>query len=102
MVSVTLKKIYIIFIYKYWNYNFVSVILKKIKITLIICVVAKFPKDIFPIVSISVITSISLRLHQPSTIPDLLRIGSHSKKCYEMIEWKQGVQKLRRFDIETT
>ena len=102
MVSVTLKKIYIIFIYKYWNYNFVSVILKKIKITLIICVVAKFPKDIFPIVSISVITSISLRLHQPSTIPDLFRIGSHSKKCYEMIEWKQGVQKLRRLDIETT
>ena len=51
---------------------FVSVILKKVKITLFIfiCVVAKFPKDIVLIVPISVITSISLKLHRLNTLPD--------------------------------
>ena len=51
---------------------FVSVTLKKVKITLFIfiCVVAKFPKDIVLIVPISVITSISLKLHQLNTLPD--------------------------------
>ena len=46
--------------------------------------------------------SISLKLHQLSTIPDQLRIGSQSRKYQGMIEWKQRVQKLRRFDVETT
>ena len=51
---------------------FVSVILKKVKIILFIfiCVVAKFPKDVVLIVPISVITSISLKLHRLNTLPD--------------------------------
>ena len=60
------------------------------------------PKDIVPIVPISVITSILLKLHRLSTILEQLRIGSQSRKCWEMIQWKQRVQKLRRFDIEMT
>ena len=62
---------------------FVSVISKRKKLFLfiIISVAAKFPKDIFPIVPLSVIMSMSLKLHQPSTIPDLLRIGSQNRKC---------------------
>ena len=67
LVSVILKKIYIIFIHKHWHYNLCFCYLKEGKISLfiIICVVSKFPKDIVPIVPISVITSISLKLHQP-------------------------------------
>ena len=41
---------------------FPSVILKKIKII--------FIRDIVPVVPVSVITSISLKLHRLSTIPD--------------------------------
>ena len=67
-----------------------------------ICVVAKFPKDIVPIVPISVITSIPLKLHQLRIIPRQLRIGPHSKKYSKMIERKQRVKQLRRFDIGTT
>ena len=76
MVSVTLKKIYsILFLFIYIVIIiFAIVILKKI----IIYIVVKFPKDIFPIVLISVITSISLKLHQPN--PDSLIIGSQSRK----------------------
>ena len=83
---------------------FVIVILTKIKfiVILFLCIVAKFPKDIVPIVPISVITSISLKLHQLSTITDQLRIGSQSRKCSKMIERKQRVKQLRRFDIETS
>ena len=95
LVNVTLKKIYILFLFI--NIGFVTVILKKIKIIFIhnyFCV-AKFPKDIFPIVPISVIMPISLKLHQTSTIPDSLRLGSQSRKFQEMREWKQRIQKLR-------
>ena len=67
-----------------------------------ICVVAKFLKEIFPIVPISVITSISLKLHRLRTILDQLRIGSQSRKCSKLIERKQRVKHLRRFNIETT
>ena len=49
-----------------------SVILKKINLSLLllICVVPKLPKDIVPIVLISVITSIMLKSHGLSTIPE--------------------------------
>ena len=95
---------FIIFIYKHWHYKLCQCYFEEDKNSLfiIICVVAKFPKHIVPIVPISVITSISLKLHRLSTIPEQLRIGSQSRKCQKMIEWKQRVQKLRRFDVETT
>ena len=64
-----------------------------------ICVVPKFTKNIVPV---SVITSTLLKLHRLLTIPDQLRIGSQSRKCQKTIEWKQQVQQLHRFDIETT
>ena len=48
------------------------------------------------------IMPISLKLCRLSTISDSLRKGSQSRKCQEMIEWKQRVQKLRRLDAETT
>ena len=48
------------------------------------------------------ITPISLKLHRWSTILDELRIGSQSRKCYKMIEWKQQEQKLGQFEVETT
>ena len=54
------------------------------------------------ILPITVITSLILKLHWLSTAPDQLRIGSQSIKCWEMVEWKQRVQKFHRFDIETT
>ena len=78
--------------------------MKKIKIIFIHNYLrcCKISKGIVPIVPISVITSISLKLHRPSTIPDQLRIGSQSKKCQEMIEWKQQVLELPRPDVETT
>ena len=57
---------------------------------------------IFVSVPISVITSISLKKHRLSTIPDQFIIGSQSRKCWKMIERKQRVKQLRRFDIETT
>ena len=37
-----------------------------------------------------------------STIPEQLRIGSQSRKRQKTIQQKQGVQKLRRFEVETT
>ena len=82
---------------------FVSVILKKIKIifTPIYLSCCK-NSQIVSLVPISVITSILLKSHRLSTIPEYLRIGSKSRKCQETIQWKQPVQKLRRFDIETT
>ena len=50
---------------------FVSFILLKIKIySGLFALLQKFPQDIVPIVSISVITSILLKLHQLSTIPE--------------------------------
>ena len=89
---------------KYWHYNLCQCYFEEDKNSLfiIICVVAKFPKDIVPVVPISVITSKLLKLHRLSTIPDQLRIGCQSRTCQVMIEWKQRVQKLRRFDVETT
>ena len=82
-VSVILKKIYIIFIYKYWHYNLCYSYFEEDKSSLfiIICVVAKFPKDIVPVVSKAVIMSISLKFHRLSTIRDLLRIVSQNRKC---------------------
>ena len=99
-----LGKKYILFIFiNIGIIIFVSVILRKIKIIFIHNYLRcyKIPKDVFPIVPMSVITSISLKLHQPSTIPDSLRIGPKNRKCQEIIEWKQRVQKLHRFDVET-
>ena len=50
---------------------FVSFILQKIKIySGLFALLQKFPQDIVPIVSISVITSILLKLHRLSTIPE--------------------------------
>ena len=46
--------------------------------------------------------SVLLKLQGLSIMPEQFRTGSQSKKCYKMIEWKQRVQKLRRFDVETT
>ena len=62
-VRVILKRIYIIFIYKYWHHNLCLRYFEEDKNSLfiIICVVVKFPKDIVAIVPISVITSISLK-----------------------------------------
>ena len=59
-----LKKILLFLLITIVIIIFVSVILKKIKLSsfLLICVVAKFPKDIVPIVPITVITSILLKL----------------------------------------
>ena len=97
--------IYIIFIYKYWHYNLCQCYFEENKNYLYSYLVAlfqKFPKDIVPIVPISVITSILLKSHRLSTIPEQFRIGSQSRKCQKMIEWKQRIQKLRRFDVETT
>ena len=104
LVSVILRKIYIISIYKYWHYNLCQCYFEEDKNYLYSYFVALqiFPKDIAPIVPISVITSILLKSHRLSTIPEYLRIGSKSRKCQETIQWKQPVQKLRRFDIETT
>ena len=63
---------------------FVSFALKKIKIIPIhiyLCC-CHIPKGhIAPIVPMSVITSISLKLQRLSTIPDYLRTGSQSRKC---------------------
>ena len=67
-----------------------------------ICVVAKFPKDGAPIVPISVITSISFKLHRLISTSDWLRVGSQKRKCSKMIKKKQQVKQLSRFDIETT
>ena len=50
---------------------------------LFICVVAKFPKDIVSIVPVTVITSILLKLHRVSTMPDYFRIGSRRRKIFE-------------------
>ena len=58
-----------------------------------------FPQDIVPM---SVITSILLKLHRLTTIPQQLRIGSKSRQCYGMMQLKQRAQKLRRIDVETT
>ena len=80
---------------------FVSVILKKIKVTFIPIYLrcCKIPKGYSSLISE---TSILLKLHRLSTIPEQLRIGSRGRKCQEMIEQKQRVQQLRRFDVETT
>ena len=100
-----LKKIYIIFICKYWHYNLCQCYFEEDKNFLysyLFALLQKFPQDIVPVVPISVSTSIFMKLHQLSTIPEQLRIDSQGRKCQEMIQWKQRVQKLRRFDIETT
>ena len=52
-------------------------------------------------VPISVITLISLKLYGPSSISEQYGIGSQSRKCSEMIEWKQRVEKLHQFQVET-
>ena len=84
--------------------NFVNVILKKIKIIFIRSYLhsCKTLKEYISNSPISVITSISLKLHQPSTIPHSLRIGSQSRKYQEIMEQKQRVKRLFRFDVETT
>ena len=76
---------YIIFIYKHWR----------------CCRISKGYSSNSSNVTISD-TSISLKLHRRSTIPDQLRIGSKSRKCSKMIERIQRVRQLRRFDIERT
>ena len=63
MVSVVLKKIILILFRNIGIKIFVSVILNNI-------VVPKFSKDISEIVPISVITSVSLKLHRLSVIPE--------------------------------
>ena len=100
MVSIILKKIYNIFIYKYWHYNLCYCYLEEHKnyLFIIICVVAKFPKDIVPIVSDYVdIVEITSTQHYTR----LLRIGSQRRKYTKMIEMKQRIKHLCRFDLET-
>ena len=70
----------------------------KLSSFLFICVVAKIPKghnsnnsNISDYVNIVEITSTQ----------HYTRIGSLNRKCQEMIQWKQRVQKLHRFDVET-
>ena len=78
---------YIICIYKYWRYSLCWCYFEENKnfwrkqksLFIIFCVVAKFSKDIFPIVPISVITSISLISTQHYT--RFAWIGSQSRKC---------------------
>ena len=48
---------------------------------IIICVAAKFRKDIIPVVLISMITLMSLKSHRLSTIPDEPRIGFQRRNC---------------------
>ena len=71
-VSVVLKKIYIIFICKYWHYNLCYSYFEEDKnyLFIIISVVVKFPKDIVPVAPKAVIMSISLKFHRFSTIRD--------------------------------
>ena len=102
LVSVILRKIYIIFIYKYWHYNLCQCYFEEDKNFLYFYLVALLQKLPKHIVQISVIMSILLKSHRLSTIPEQLRIGSQSRKCQEIIQWKQPVQKLRSFDVETT
>ena len=70
----------------------------KLSLFIIISFVAKFPKNVSAIVSISVMTSILLKLHQLSTIPEQSRFLKQ-----KMLENdKMRVKQLRRFDVETT
>ena len=65
----------------------------------VICVAAKFPKDIVPIVPVSLIKSISLITStQHYIILAYNRFPEH--KCKEMTEWKKRVLKLCRFDVK--
>ena len=86
------------------GYNLCQCYFKEDKNSLfvIVCVLAKFQKNIIPIVPITVITSIPLKLHRLSIIPDQFRIGSQSRKCSKMIERKQRVKQLRRLGIKST
>ena len=105
LASAILKKIYIAFIYKYCHYNLCQCYFEEDKSYLysyLFALLQKLPKDIVPIVPISITTSILLKLRQLCTIPEQLRIGWPSRKCYKIIQWKQRVQKLRRVDVETT
>ena len=104
LVSVILKKIYIIFICKYQHYNLCQCYFEEDKnlFSYLFALFQKLPQDIVPIVSISVITLIWLKLHRLSTVPEQLRIGSQSRKYQGMIQWKQSVQKLPQFNVETT
>ena len=105
LVSVILKKIYIIFICKYQHYNLCSCYFEEDKnlFSYLFALFQKLLQDIVPIVSISKITSIWLKLHRFNTVPEQLRIGgSQSRKYQGMIQWKQSVQKLPRFNVETT
>ena len=97
---------YLIFICKYWHYNLCQSYFEEDKNYLYSYLFApfqKFPQDIVPKVPISVITSILLKLHGLSTIREQLRIGSQSRKCQEMIQWKASTEVVsirRRNDIE--
>ena len=42
-----------------------------------------------------------LEITATQIIPEQFRIGFQSRKCQKMIEWKQRVQNLHRFDVET-
>ena len=72
LVGVILKKIYIILINKYWHYNLCQFYFEEDKVYLyfyLLALLQKLPKDIVPVVSVSAITSILLKLHLLSTIP---------------------------------
>ena len=70
-----LKKRYIIFICKYWHYNLCQCYFEEDKNYLysyLFALLQKFAQDVVPVVPIFVITSILLKLHQLSTIPEYL------------------------------
>ena len=97
------RRIYALFLLIYILYNLCQCYFgETVSLFLFISIVAIFPKDIVPIVPKSAITSISFKLQRLSMIPEQLRIVSQRSTCQKIIERKQQVQKLRRFDIETT
>ena len=87
--------------FKYWHYNLCQCYFEENKSYLYSYLLrcCKIPKGYSSIISE---TSILLKLNRLSTIPAQLRIASRSRKCQKMIEQKQRVQQLRRFDVETT
>ena len=77
--------LHIVFIFKYWNYKPCWCHFEESNY-LRCC---KIPKGYSCNSSKSVITPTLLKLHQLSTTPEYLRVGSWSKKCQKMIEQKQ-------------
>ena len=105
LICVILKKICVFLFTNIGIIIFAIAILKEIKFIIIsiylrCCKISKVYSSNSS--NISDYFKLKLKLHQLSIIPEQLRIGSQSRKCQKMIEWKLRVQKLRRFDIETT